>query len=82
MSPGSRVSASGLVLYAGMMSSPLSLHRRHVHESQRAMVAAALANLSVGRPLGNRSTLNDSADLPPMSLQQAADLVHVSRDSA
>jgi hypothetical protein len=59
----------------------LNRHRRHVHERQRAMIAATLANMRHG---GNRKAhqrLNSAFDVPDISLQQAADLLNVSRDS-
>lgn len=57
----------------------LNLHRRHLSESQRAMVAAKLANMR------REDTLiqNRSANLPneEMSQQEAADLLNVSTRS-
>lgn len=49
----------------------LNLHRRHLTESQRAMVAARLANMGEGRPSGT-----GSIDL--VSQSEAADLLNVS----
>lgn len=46
----------------------LNLHRRHLSESQRAMVAARLANMRQGR----RTDLEPSANLPEVSQQEAA----------
>lgn len=49
-----------------------NLHRRHLDESQRAMVAARLANLPQGRPA------NKAANLPVYSQAEAGALVNVS----
>jgi DNA-binding transcriptional regulator YdaS (Cro superfamily) len=51
-------------------------HRGHLNESQRAMVAAALANMSVGRPKGqdNSATLQNY----PVRQSKAAELLNVS----
>lgn len=51
----------------------LNLKRRHLTESQRAMVAAKIANLSEGRP--------KTGAIAPVSQSDAADLLSVSRDS-
>lgn len=50
----------------------LNLHRRHLDESQRAMVAARLANLSEGRP-------DKTAQICAVSQSNAADILNVSR---
>ena len=52
----------------------LNLHRRHLSESQRAMVAARLANMRQGR----RTDLEPSANLPEVSQQEAAHTLGVS----
>ena len=52
----------------------LNLHRRHLSESQRAMVAARLANMRQGR----RTDLEPSANLPEVSQQEAAQTLGVS----
>src|SRR5689334_24109697 len=52
----------------------LNVHRRHLTESQRAMAAAEFAKLSRGRPVINGAKA-------PFTQTQAADLMHVSRDS-
>ena len=51
----------------------LNLRRRHLNESQRALVAARLANLGVGRP--------NPANLQNISQPDAAKLLHVSARS-
>lgn len=50
----------------------LNLHRRHLGESQRAMVAANIASLPVG------ANQHRSIDLPSASQQQAAEMLNVS----
>jgi len=52
----------------------LNLRRRHLSESQRAMVAARLANMRQGR----RTDLQPSANLPEVSQQLAAQTLNVS----
>jgi len=52
----------------------LNLHRRHLDESQRAMVAARVANLSIGRPPEIASIEASSVSQP-----DAAELLNVSR---
>ena len=52
----------------------LNLHRRHLSESQRAMVAAKLANMPAHRPAGNSANLQTSQGA-------AADLLNVSTRS-
>lgn len=51
----------------------LNLHRRHLNESQRAIVGARLANMNIGN-------FSNSANLPisPISQSQAADMLNVS----
>jgi ParB family chromosome partitioning protein len=53
----------------------LNLHRRHLTERQRAMVAGRIANLSEGRPK------NNSANLPSISQSEAAEQLKVSTRS-
>lgn len=57
-----------------------NLHRRHLTESQRAAVAAKLANMKPGNPdFSNSANLPDSA--PALSQAQAADMLNVSERS-
>lgn len=51
----------------------LNVHRRHLTDSQRAMAAAEVAKLSVGRPkIGSRE---------PITQTRAAEVMHVGRES-
>lgn len=50
----------------------LNLHRRHLSESQRGMVAAKLANLGEGRPA-------ETAQICAVSQDRAAEMLNVSR---
>jgi N6-adenosine-specific RNA methylase IME4/ParB-like chromosome segregation protein Spo0J len=52
----------------------LNLHRRHLNESQRAMVAARIANMRQG-------ARRDIVEISTMSQSDAADLLNVSRES-
>lgn len=52
----------------------LNLKRRHLSESQRAMVAANMATLGEGRP-------SPTASIEAVSQQEAADLLNVSRSA-
>ena len=54
-----------------------NLHRRHLTESQRAAVAAKLANMRQGE----RTDLEPCANLPKVSQAEAADMLNVSRRS-
>ncbi len=54
----------------------LNLNRRHLTTSQRAMAAARLANMKVGRPSSDNSL---NLDYSPVSLAQAAKRFGVSR---
>lgn len=53
----------------------LNLHRRHLDETQRAVVADKLATLAVGRPT---NSTDNSANLQNISRGEAAQLLHVS----
>lgn len=55
----------------------LNLHRRHLDESQRSIVAAKIANMRQGA----RTDLEPSANLPEVSQAEAADLLNVSERS-
>ena len=55
----------------------LNLHRRHLTESQRAMVAGNLANMGQG----SRTDLEPRANLHEVSTADAADLLNVSERS-
>lgn len=56
----------------------LNLQRRHLTDSQRAMVAAEIANIDDGRPK-KTSSIEDVS--PPITQQAAADMLHVSKTS-
>lgn len=56
----------------------LNLIRRHLNESQRAMVAARVANLPRGQPGSNGA---DAPLLPQISQSAAGEMLNVSRDS-
>lgn len=64
----------------------LNLRRRHLTENQRAMVAANIANMANGgdRKSDQRANLPSDPDAqtpPPVSLEQAAEMMKVSRRS-
>lgn len=59
----------------------VNLRRRHLNESQRAMVAARIANLGDGRPPDNRANLPGFETAPPVSAAKAADMLNVSERS-
>jgi len=52
----------------------LNLHRRHLDESQRAMVAARIANMAPGRPA-------ETAEISAVSQSRAAQMLNVDRRS-
>lgn len=52
-----------------------NLHRRHLNESQRANIAAKLANMKEGRPS------SDTAQIYAVSQEDAAKMLQVSRSS-
>jgi len=54
----------------------LNLNRRHLNESQRAMVAASLANLADGQRADLK--VGKSADLTPITQPEAAKMLNVS----
>jgi ParB-like chromosome segregation protein Spo0J len=56
----------------------MNLHRRHLTESQRSMVAGKLSNLKVGQ-VGNGRKVEVSIETP--TLEQAADMLNVGRAS-
>lgn len=62
-----------------------NLHRRHLSESQRAMVGARLANMKQGRPaLYKTNSADKPADLPdlsPVKQADAAEMLNVSERS-
>lgn len=55
----------------------LNLHRRHLSEAQRSMVAAKIANMK----RGDNQHKKEDVEIPTTSQQQAADMLNVSRDS-
>lgn len=73
--------ASDLVSYVVS----LNLHRRHLSESQRAMVAAKIANLGLGDNQhggsANLQTLFEDSRTPPISTAAAAEMLNVSERS-
>lgn len=52
-----------------------NLNRRHLNESQRAVIAARLANMRQGE----RTDIQPRANLPYVSLEQAAEMLNVGR---
>jgi hypothetical protein len=58
----------------------LNLNRRHLNESQRAVIAARLANMPLGGAI-YRSEKNNGVQIctPKISLEQSAELLNVSR---
>lgn len=58
-----------------------NLHRRHLSESQRAMVAADLAIMTQGRPAGKPASLPASSAPAPVSQAQAAEALQISERS-
>lgn len=59
-----------------------NLHRRHLNESQRAMIAARLANLRAGQRVDMASQSQGSPiGLPPISQPEAAALLNVGLNS-
>ena len=60
-----------------------NLHRRHLSESQRAMIAARLANMPQGNPTGSNQYGRKAANLPVSTYTQpeAAKLLSVSERS-
>lgn len=60
----------------------LNLHRRHLSESQRAMVAALVANMGQGRPADKAANLPIFEEEPDaVSQAEAAELLNVSERS-
>jgi hypothetical protein len=58
-----------------------NLHRRHLSESQRAAIAAQLANIKAGTFAGNQHVPSASLQTPQVSQAQAADMLQVSTRS-
>ncbi len=56
----------------------LNLHRRHLNESQRAMVAAKIANIQRG---GDRKSEDFKAPIGALKQDDAAGMLNVSRQS-
>lgn len=59
----------------------LNLHRRHLTESQRAAVAAKLANIEPGQFVGNQHVPSANLPTPAVSQADAAKLLNVSTRS-
>ncbi|MGO1541409.1 MAG: DNA N-6-adenine-methyltransferase [Luteimonas sp.] len=55
----------------------LNLHRRHLDESQRAKVAAKLANIAQGQFIGNQHVPSANLQTPAVSQSRAAELLNV-----
>lgn len=58
----------------------LNLHRRHLSESQRAMIAGKIANLKHGQRADEMQSLNIKT-LPPVTQKEAATLLNVGKSS-
>lgn len=58
----------------------MNLHRRHLNESQRGLIAARLANMKPGHVESQRKT-GEGISTPVISGQEAATLLNVSRDT-
>lgn len=56
----------------------LNLKRRHLTESQRAMVAAELANIEKGQFAGNQHVPSANLQMPQVSQSEAAEMLQVS----
>jgi hypothetical protein len=59
----------------------LNLHRRHLSESQRAMVAAKIARRPIGNQPTNNKVVGDSINSPCPSNAEAAELLNVGKAS-
>jgi hypothetical protein len=58
----------------------LNLHRRHLNESQRAMVAAKIATMQKGGDRGNQHT-GGKASIDALPQSEVAEILNVSRES-
>lgn len=56
----------------------LNLHRRHLDESQRAMVAARIANLNDGQRADHAQAASNEA---PVTQSRSAEMLNVSRSA-
>lgn len=54
-----------------------NINRRHLGTAQRALIAAGMANIAVGQ-----NQFKGSSNLNSLSLEQASDLLNVSRTNA
>lgn len=57
-----------------------NLHRRHLKESQRALIGAEMANLKVGRPV-EFAKENEIGGITPISSARAAKIMNVNRST-